>query len=81
MFAHSEGVLATIDWADADDEGTSVFTVNSEEGVIYEGELPLGRFDGLFVLNDELLVIGSDESASRESVVEVDDVWVAAFDE
>ena len=81
LFAHSEGVLATIDWADADDEGTSVFTVNSEEGVTYEGELPLGRFDGLFVLSDELLVIGSDESASRESVVEVDDVWVAAFDE
>ena len=77
LFAHSEGVLVTASWADADDAGASLFNVDSESQVQYLGELRVARFIEVFVLNDQVFVVGPDQSSLQRSVNEVSSVWVA----
>ncbi len=67
LFAHTDGVFVAINWSEGDEAGAALFNVTSATNVDYLGQLPVGRFQDMFVLNGKVFLTGSEGSFLTQS--------------
>ncbi len=78
--AHADGVLVAIEWVGEPETGVALIDIDGNSGDVRElGELPSGTMTDMFILNNQLFVLGSQLSAALEDNEQDSSLWVSDF--